>query len=249
MKSEHRHELKTNDLAEWLTNLPQWAKKNRRVIIYVSIVLAVVVGYYLWYNYNKNIVSVRKNTEFTKLLTQLPMNKMQILQAQAQGIDASYLLIKPADDLKAIAQNANDDQMRALALIKRAETLRAELHYRLGTMDQQDLTNQINLAKASYAAVIQKTSISSLLIAKAKFGIGLCEEELGNFELAEQLYQSVATDASLVGTTAAAAARHRIIAMADYQKKVVFRQAPKPEQPEFTQPEIKLEVPDSNMGG
>ncbi len=28
MKSDHRHELKTNELAEWLSNLPQWAKKN-----------------------------------------------------------------------------------------------------------------------------------------------------------------------------------------------------------------------------
>ena len=33
MKSDHRHELKTNELAEWLGNLPQWTKENLVTII------------------------------------------------------------------------------------------------------------------------------------------------------------------------------------------------------------------------
>ena len=33
MKAEHRHELKTNELVEWLTNLPQWANENLTTII------------------------------------------------------------------------------------------------------------------------------------------------------------------------------------------------------------------------
>ena len=55
MKSEHRHELKTNELAEWIGNLPQWARENRRMIIYVSVVAVLVIGSASWYWYNKNV--------------------------------------------------------------------------------------------------------------------------------------------------------------------------------------------------
>ena len=36
MKSDHRHELKTNELAEWLGNLPEWTKEN-----FVTIIIAL----------------------------------------------------------------------------------------------------------------------------------------------------------------------------------------------------------------
>ena len=55
MKSEHRHELKTNELAEWLGNFPQWAKENLRMIIYVTVVIVAVAGVYVWNNYQKNL--------------------------------------------------------------------------------------------------------------------------------------------------------------------------------------------------
>jgi len=40
MKAEHRHELKTNELAEWIAGLPEWTRKHLIIII---IVLVVVV--------------------------------------------------------------------------------------------------------------------------------------------------------------------------------------------------------------
>ena len=43
MKSDHRHELKTNELAEWLGNLPEWTKENLVTIIAVVVVVVVVV--------------------------------------------------------------------------------------------------------------------------------------------------------------------------------------------------------------
>ncbi|MHC4595136.1 MAG: hypothetical protein ACYS19_09345, partial [Planctomycetota bacterium] len=79
--------------------------------------------------------------------------------------------------------------MAALALIKQAEALRTELHYRPGTVSKEDLTAQINQAKAGYADAIERSSFNPSLMAKAKFGLGLCEEELGNFAEAEQIYQ------------------------------------------------------------
>jgi tetratricopeptide (TPR) repeat protein len=251
MKAEHRHELKTNELAEWIANFPQWAKKNTTTIIYISVLTVVVAGVYFWKIYEKRVVSGREQLEFTNLISQISQGKTQILQAQAQGIDTSYTLIQAADNLQNIAQNVKDEQMAALALIKKAEALRMELHYRLGSISRQDLSAQIDRAKESYTKAIEKSSTNPSLMAAAKLGLGLCEEELGNFEQARQIYSEITANADFESTVAAAQAKQRLLTMADYQQKVVFKPSPEqaPAAPaEFIQPEIKLEAPEGSQG-
>ena len=251
MKSDHRHELKTNELAEWLSNLPQWAKENLKTIICVSVLIAAAAALYIWKIQSKNVVEMRKQLEFTNLLNQLSGSKMQILGAQAQGRDLSFILLEPANNLRTFAQNANNDRMAALALIKQAETLRTELHYRPGTISKQDLTAQINQAKASYAEAIQKSSSNPSLMAAAKFGLGLCEEELGDFEKAEQIYRDIAANPDFEGTVAIIQAKRRLDIMTDYKQKVVFKPSPKkpilPERTELPQPSIQIKPADTNQ--
>ncbi len=260
MKPEHRHQLKTNVLAEWIVNFPQWAKENAKTIIYLSVLAAVVAGVYFWKTYEKRVVSAREQLKLTDFVSQLSQGKTQILQAQAQGVDISYALIQVADNLQNIAQNTKDEQMAALALIKRAEALRTELHYRLGSVNRQNLTAQINRAKDSYTKAIEKSSANPSLMATAKLGLGLCEEELGNFEQGREIYSEIIANAEFEGTVAAAQAKQRLETMADYQRKVVFREAPKQVPTEFIQPKIELkalegpqtqsgifEVPDINL--
>jgi len=156
---------------------------------------------------------------------------MQVLNAQTQGRDLSFILLQPANSLGNFAQNAKSDQMATLALIKRAEALRTELHYRPGTVSEQDLTAQINQAKAAYTEAIQtrlKRTSNPSLMAAAEFGLGLCEEELGNFEKAQQIYQAIAANLDFEGAVAVAQAKHRIETMADYKQKVIFKPAPTP---------------------
>lgn len=242
MKSEHRHELKTNELAEWIVNFPQWAKENAGTIIYLSIIAVVVGGLYFWKLYEKKVVSARKQLELTGLISQMAQSKTQILQAQAQGIDISYTLIQIADALQNAAQNAKDEQMAALALIKRAEALRMELHYRFGSVGRQDLEAQIGRAKNSYIKAAEKSSNPSLT-ATAKFGMGLCEEELGNFEQAQQIYSEIIANASFESTVAAAQAKQRLLTMADYQQSVIIKPSPKAPA-ELIRPRIGLKPPE-----
>lgn len=244
MKSEHRHQLKTNELAEWMGNLPQWAKKNTNTIIYISVLVVVVAAVYFWKLYEKRVISVREQLELTNSISQLSQGKAQILQAQTQGVDISYVLIQVADNLQNVAQKAKEEQMSALALIKRAEALRTELHYRFGSVNRKDLAAQINRAKDSYTKAIEKSSTNPSLMAMAKLGLGLCEEELGNFEQARAIYNEIITNADFEGTVAAAQAKLRLHTMADYQQKVVFRQAPA----ELMQPKIAIEVPPTQSG-
>ena len=114
MKSEHRHQLKTNELAEWIANLPQWAQKNARMIICISIVVLCVAGLYFYYRYRTTAL-IKKQLALTDLIVRLSQSKIQILGAQTQGIDYSFILLQPADNLEIFAENTKDNQMAALA--------------------------------------------------------------------------------------------------------------------------------------
>jgi hypothetical protein len=133
--------------------------------------------------------------------------------------------------------------MAALALIKRAEALRAELHY--GTVEEQYLISQTNLAKASYTQALEKCSTNPSLAAAAKFGLGLCAEELGDFDQARQMYSDITANLEFEGTVAVVQAKRRLETIADYEQKVVFKPAPKPVEP--SKPVIQIKPADANL--
>jgi tetratricopeptide (TPR) repeat protein len=253
MRPEHRHELKTNELAEWINNFPQWARENLRMIIYVSVVIILVAAAYFWKIYQKNVVIAGEQFEFTRLVSSLPRSKIQILYTQNQGVDSSYILLNPAKGFQTLAQNTKNDLMAALALIERGEALRMELHYRLGPVSDQDLVAQINRAKASYNEAISRLTVAKehgktdpSLVAMADLGLGLCEEELGNFDQARQIYRDITTNNQFEPTTAFAAAKQRLETMDDYKTKVVFKPSPKPTTTVLPQPQIKQQLPEIN---
>ena len=245
MKSEHRHELKTNELAEWIAHLPQWARENGRMVIYVSVVAVLVIGSGLWYWRKITAESVQQQLDFTNFVARLSQYKIQILMNQQGGTDTSYSLIEAATALGTIADGAKDEDMAALALIKQAESQRANLHYRQQTVNQTDLQRTINEVKTVYNRAIEKAAGNPSLTAMARFGLGLCEEELGNFGGAQQIYSDIIANSDFEGTTVVAKAKQRLGTMADYERRIVFRAMPKPKQPpaDFMQPPTDLLQP------
>ncbi|MHC4354838.1 MAG: tetratricopeptide repeat protein [Planctomycetota bacterium] len=235
MKSEHRHELKTNELAEWLGNLPQWTKENLVTIICVSAFIVVLAGVYLWRGYNRNVVRVRERNEFTTLLSRVSDAKRKIMQAQEEGRDVSFTLsLEAAKPLEAFAQSTKNNGMAALALIKRAQALRAELHY--GTVEGQYVIDQIGKAKDSYTQALERSAGDNSFAAAAEFGLGLCAEELGDFEKAQQAYRDIVANADYEGTVTIAQAQRRLRTMADYKDKIAFKPNPNPKPAGASQP-------------
>ena len=240
MKSEHRHELKTNELAEWLSNFPQWTKDNLVTIVCVSVVIVVLAGIYIWRG-NRNVVQVRQRADFTRLLSQVSAVKMQIVQAREQEVvqDRSFQLIQSAaNPLGAFAKTSKNDQMAALAFIKQAQATRAELHY--GTAEEKYFIEQIDKARASYTQALEKSSDNATLAAAAEFGLGLCDEELGNFEQARQTYSEIVANADYEGTIPVAQAKRRLEIMSDYKEKIAFKPNPNPKPAMASQPSIDM---------
>ena len=230
MKAEHRHELKTNDLALWLGNLPNWANQNLRTVTYVLVVVVLVLASFFYYRYQKTAVAEREQNNLTAIVSQLPQQKAFIAQKQLENQDNAYMLFQLTDELDRIAKNASNDAIAATALIKSAEVLRTELHFRFGAISQQDITTQIGKAKDYYTKALDtylKRSPNPTLEAVAKIGLGLCEEELGNPDTARKIYQEVATGAAYEGTAPAAAAKQRLVAMDSFPEKIVLKPMPR----------------------
>jgi tetratricopeptide (TPR) repeat protein len=246
MKSEHRHELKTNELAEWLGNLPQWAKENSKTIVVVVVLAIVILGFYGWRHYDKNVLQARERIEFTRLLDGIASIEGSIVSGQSKGVDYSYELITYSNNLKAFAESARRKNMAAMAFIKYADVLRKELQYRLEAVSEQDRQEQINRAKAAYTQAMQKAKSNPTLLAAAKFGLGLCVEELGNFEEAGRIYQEIASNEDFAGTVTIVEAKERLNDMSEYQQNVVFKPAPKVEPQVATEPMMQINPVDMN---
>jgi len=239
MKADHRHDLKTNELADWLAHFPQWAQENRTTLIGAGVVIVVVIGVYFVRFYRKDI-DVRQHVQLTNLVTQVSAQKRTIAQAASQGTDQSVTLLPIVQDLQSFAEGSGNDQMAALALIKRAEGLRAELHYRLTDASGEEVAKQIAQAQTSYRQALERAASIPTLAAAAQLGLGLCDEELGNFAEAKAAYREVAENADYESTAAQAAAAYRLKTVDDYKSAIAFRPAPEPKPAAASTPTIQL---------
>jgi hypothetical protein len=226
MKSDHRHELKTNELADWIANFPEWAEKNRNSIIAAAAVILLAGFVYFWSFYHRDAVVARNETRLTGLIEQVSQQMNNVARAAMQNNDQAMALLPVAQDLQDFAQKSSNSNMAALALIQRGAALRAELHYRLTEAGKDDQVTQIGKAQASYQQALDRKPSSPALAAAANYGLGLCEEELGNFDKAGEIYREVAKKPEYAGTTAQAAAAYRLQVMNDYRTELVFQPAP-----------------------
>ncbi len=229
MKSDHRHELKTNELAQWVAEFPQWARENQKTIITVCAVVVAVILLYAWFLYDKNVLAVNRRIKLSELTSQLYGNKVLVARGASEGKDlSSVLLLDVSHNLGQFAEGTRDAGMAALAHLKQAEAIRSELHYRSGQVSQADITKQIEQAKTYYRLALDKAGPQVSLKAAAQYGLGLCDEELSDHAQARQIYQQIVSDPAIKGTVAQKAAQYRLEIMDDYVGSVVFRPAPEP---------------------
>jgi len=252
MKSDHRHELKSNELAAWLADFPEWARRNQKNIMAVVAILVVAILVYFWSFYRNRVVATRNQERLTLLVSQVPQRINDAMRAAAQNGDQSMALGSLAEDLKEFASDTSNNNMAALALIKRGEAIRAEQHLRTTDADRNTFVAQIAKAQESYQQALDRKPSNPDLAAAAQFGLGLCEEELGKFDKAAEIYRTVSQKSEFTGTVAQAAAEYRLKIMGDFKTPVVFKPAP-PEpkvtvtpQPQAQAPTVQVKPNDAN---
>ena len=68
--------------------------------------------------------------------------------------------------------------------------------------------------------------VSAALLAAATYGLGLCAEELRQFDEAEKIYREMISDSNLKGAAAVASAEYRLKTLDHYRSEIVFNEAP-----------------------
>ncbi len=250
MKSEHRHELKTNTLADWMAHIPEWSQKNAKQLIGGTALVVLIVVAVLWSQYNKTVLAKAHRVQFTSALADLEMVVMQVAQGSTQGDDMSMNLGESSANLGELAKNASSATMAAMAYLKQAETLREQIQFESGQPTQETIADRIEMAKEAYNNVLKEGKGNRTLISLAQYGLGLCAEELGQFKEAATLYQALISDAAYKGTLGQASAINRIESMAYFDGTITFPivdEIPEPLPPVITQT-LDSNLVDPNTG-
>jgi tetratricopeptide (TPR) repeat protein len=225
MKSEHRHELQTNELAEFISKLPEYLKKNARTIL--AIVL-IIVGAISWpiLSKNKRASLVKEQIDTTNLIIQMERAKAESRDAGPTDFTGTFIVAATA--LEKAAGQAKNDATKALALIKRGQAFRMDLHYKGEEVEKEVVASHIKQARAAYKKAITAAKDHKTLTAMATFGLGLCAEEVGEYDKAAEIYKKIAANADFAGTVYPPRAEHRIAIMGDHTDKFIFAKAPEP---------------------
>ncbi len=247
MDAEHRHELKTNELADWIGHFPDYCRKNAKTIIGAGLIIAAAVVFF--YGRRVRTRSVfEQEAQATSLIERLDFNKRATIRGQQENTTAGGSIRLSAESLEMAAAEAKSPHVAALLLIKQGDALRTDLHYRAQEVDADVVGNQVAKARTAYEKALGLAEGNNTLVAMANFGMGMCAEEIGDYIQAGKIYNSIITDESFAATVLPRQAQDRLDSLADNKMRFVFVAAPPPKpevaKPEVAKPEdIKIESP------
>lgn len=240
MDTEHRHELKTNELADFLARLPDFMQRYSNQIIGVCLILIALLGIPLY----KHFRHQSRRSEQIAMVSRIQSAREAMSRAaQAEGeVRPASLLESAAEELRAAASSTNQKDLVAIALLESAKLLRAALY-----LDEQPSPETIsaNLSKAESACKEAfETAQSPTLKGLAELALGLCAEEAGQYEQARQVYTQIIQNTAYAGTSVIEQAKRRLDLLDDNAVKVVFAPAPAPE-PQQDQPAADTQQPET----
>jgi len=229
MDAEHRHELKRNELADWIAHFPEYVRENYMQVIGVILIIIGVFLWLFWTPVKDKFVNtgLEEQALRTSVLEQVSLSKVASMRPDMQATPDSFLVAAGKLELEA-GQTANP-LAKAFILIKRGEALRSDLHYKDGMQDEAIVASQIEEARKTYQQAIELAEGQPggvNLVAMATFGTGLCAEEVEDFAKAEEIYKSIVSDPTFEGTVFPTQAQSRLDILDDNKAKVVFTKAP-----------------------
>jgi len=173
MKSTERHDLRRNELLELLSNPRELARKHALTALIIVVALALAI----WLIVRASGAQERK-------------------WRQAWSPLAIAMATQNEEQLKAlVGQPKTKPLVRAWAKIKRADLLykrTQQNQYFKQTAAREELLNQ---AISCHQQAIQIGQEWREVLGQATIGLGLCYENLGQFERASQQYEAIISQA------------------------------------------------------
>jgi len=168
MKSERRHELEKNELADWLADIINTIKPYQNAILAVVILAAASIGGYAWWvRQAKAEAEVGWDQFYTAL--------------SGSGLDPAEF-----DDIA--------EQYPGTYLGQWAATIAGDLHLNAGCgmlfVDKANANQELRQAVDQYTEVCDE-SRQPMLLERATFGLARALESQGDLEQAIQLYEDI----------------------------------------------------------
>ena len=219
MDSEHRHELKSNELANILTHFPEFCKKNANVILGVTLIIVALITWPMFTKMRQQ-KEIAQESQVSDAIQQLNQSIGKALGESAgpQSLDAVLVNAQTLIDNTSKTDNPN---LAALAYIKAAQAYRTELHIKKEALSADEIESQVQKAQEAYekAAKMGKTPTVKGM---AQLGLGLCAEERGQTQQAAEIYQAIIDDESLAATVLPKQAQLRMDGLQENAESFTF---------------------------
>jgi hypothetical protein len=226
MKSERRHELHTNALADWVSNLPEWWEQNGRTVIYAVAAVVVVVAVWYFAAVRTAAEKTEQSQRLSEMLATLEDMKYRMARSPEARGQFSGQLAQLAGQLKSFADTAANPNAAAFALVKSAETVRTASHYSPSIEDAEAEAMALKGAADSCKRAAALVKDDPAILAAARLQLGLCQEGLGLFDDARKTYNELVASPECQGDAAVAQAQLRLAVMDDYKNPVLLAPAP-----------------------
>lgn len=181
MDSQERHELKQNDLYEFLTHFKQWWDKNgTSTLLIIVCALGGVMGY-RWYS-----------------------SRETRLNEQAWGAMA---VAQQPDELVRVAEDYPDTPVARMAMLQAGDTLLQQATFgvpdpaneamprQLTAEETQDYLDRASKLYEKVIATGHGEGLPSLVVLNARLGLAATYESMGQFDKAVEQYTAVQKEA------------------------------------------------------
>jgi len=175
MKSNDRHELKKNDLADTLEQFKMFFEVHGSKILSVTVLAVVVVAAVFYFIHSS---AVARAQAWEQLL------------AIKSGRGA-------AEDLRNLANSTSDRKVAAFSWKELGDVL---LMQSLVVDDSAKKKDSLQQSEQAYQTVVDKYADFPIPLAGAKMGLAALYETTGKWDQARQMYQQIEAANALAGT-------------------------------------------------
>ncbi|MCK5271431.1 MAG: hypothetical protein KAJ52_02595 [Sedimentisphaerales bacterium] len=234
MKSEERHKLKSNELADSLKELSEFFNRHSSKLLAGVIAILVLAAAVLWTQKNEAASQYERISLLQNLIAQ--SNQLQYRAAQQARVQPEektteeflYNVEPQAGLLAELAQMETGSPVGITALLQQAQNLRSQLLYSDKAMSEQEQLDLNRRTEIIYQRVISECPKQAVVAATARFGLALLAEDRGQWDQAKQIYETITDDkeGQLAGTTLPFHAQKRLNLLDGINQPIVFPEAP-----------------------
>jgi len=268
MKAQERHKLKTNELAQFFSELPEKFKKHGSLITSIAlIVLIALVGGIVLLRYLAQGKQQQRDQLFQQMLAadSLQLEALQRAQMGPELASDPANNILPYDAtsitlvLSNIARDAKNKPVGMTAQLLQAELALSQLYFSDQNITDDEKNQILQTAQDIFQQTLQEFPNIPYAVGTAKIGLATVSEEKGLWDQARSQFEEVIAlqDDLLVGTIYPKLAQRRLALIDTISTPITFPQIKPVNLADFQMPELlpdltglpplDLPLPDPNL--